>query len=346
VLLTRNGENMSKFQRYLLNKAFWFLLAFVIALILNFFLPRMIPGNPVDVIIGQMALGGGISGQSLERVYTAYIEEFGLDQPMGVQFLIYLRNLATGDLGVSFARSPARVQDLIAQALPWTIMLQLPAILIGWILGNTLGALTAYKKGWLDRALFPAFMFLSSMPYYCLSIILLYLLAVYWPLFPAGAGYSYSLTPSLSWAFISSVLEHYWLPFLSLVIIFIGGQALGMRAMSIYELDADYVRYSRSLGVSDNRVVGYIFRNAMLPQVTGLALSIGSLVSGALITEIVFGYPGIGDLLFKSIRQNDYPVIQGITLLIMMGVLMANFMVDVAYGFIDPRIRARATGER
>ena len=141
-------------------------------------------------------------------------------------------------------------------------------------------------------------------------------------------------------------MEHYWLPFFSLVIVFIGGQALGMRAMSIYELDADYVRFSHSLGVGDNRIITYIFRNAMLPQVTGLALSIGSLVSGALITEIVFGYPGIGTLLFTSIRQSDYPVIQGVTLLIMITVLIANFIVDVAYGFIDPRIRAHAAGER
>ncbi|GAB4424847.1 MAG: ABC transporter permease [Anaerolineae bacterium] len=337
---------MTKFQRYILNKVLWFLLAFCIALVLNFFLPRLVPGNPVDVIVGQMSAGGGMSGEGLRRIHEAYIAEFGLDQPIGVQFLTYLGKLARGDLGTSFARSPARVQDLIGEALPWTIALQLPAILVGWIVGNTLGALAAYKKGWLDRVLFPAFMFTSSMPYYCLSILLLYFFAVYIPIFPAGGGYSYALSPALTWEFIQSVMEHYWLPFLSLVIVFIGGQAIGMRAMSIYELDADYVRFSRSLGVSDNRIISYIFRNAMLPQVTGLALSIGSLVSGALITEIVFGYPGIGSLLFTSIRQSDYPVIQGVTLLIMIGVLLANFLVDIAYGFIDPRIRATAAGER
>lgn len=337
---------MTVFQRYLLNKALWYLLAFFIALIFNFFLPRLIPGNPVDVIVGQMGAGGGVSGASLERVYRAYIEEFGLNKPMGEQFLIYIGKVVRGDLGTSFARSPKTVQDMITEALPWTIALQLPAILIGWTLGNLLGVLAAYKKGILDRALFPTFMFTSSMPYYCLSIILLYALAVYWPVFPAGGGYSYALSPAWSWEFTKSALEHYWLPFLSLVIVFIGGQALGMRAMSIYELDADYVRFSHSLGVGDNRVIAYIFRNAVLPQVTGLALSIGSLVSGALITEVVFGYPGIGTLLFTSIRQSDYPVIQGVTLMIMMAVLLANFMVDIAYGYIDPRIRARTAGER
>jgi peptide/nickel transport system permease protein len=337
---------MTKFQRYLLNKVIWFLVAFFIALIFNFLLPRLIPGNPVDVIVGQLGAGGGISGEALGRIHAAYIKEFGLDKPMWEQFLTYISKLARGDLGTSFARSPARVKDLILEALPWTIALQVPAILIGWTLGNLLGVLAAYRKGWLDRALFPTFMFTSSMPYYCLSILLLYLLAVYWPVFPAGGGYSYALSPSWSWVFFKSVYEHYWLPFLSLVIIFIGGQALGMRAMSIYELDADYVLFSRSLGVRDTRIVAYIFRNAMLPQVTGLALALGTLISGALITEIVFGYPGVGTLLFTSIRQSDYPVIQGVTLLIMIAVLLANFMVDLAYGIIDPRIHARAVGER
>ena len=337
---------MTKFQRYVLNKVFWFLLAFFIALVLNFLLPRLIPGNPVDVIVGQMGAGGGVSGEAQERIYNFYITEFGLDKPLGEQFLTYIGKLARGDLGISFARSPTRVDTLIAQALPWTIALQLPAILVGWILGNILGAVSAYRRGWLDRGMFPSFMFVSSMPYYCFAIILLYLLAVNWAIFPAGGGYSFAIDPGLNWTFISSAIEHYVLPFLSLVLIFIGGQGIGMRAMSIYELDADYVRFSRSLGVADNRIVAYIFRNAMLPQITGLALAIGSLVSGALITEIVFGYPGIGSLLFGSIRLNDYPVIQGVTLLIMVGVLIANFLVDIAYGFIDPRIRARRAGER
>ncbi|HXF62861.1 MAG TPA: ABC transporter permease, partial [Caldilineaceae bacterium] len=337
---------MTSFQRYLINKVLWFLLAFFVALVFNFLLPRLIPGNPVDTIVGQMASGGAMSGEAMRRIYQAYIAEFGLDQPLWRQFLIYLGNLAQADLGVSFAMSPARVWDLIAHALPWTIALQLPAILIGWVLGNLLGVLAAYKGGWMDRGVFSVSLFISSMPYYCLAILLLYSLAVYWPVFPPGGGYPITLTPSLSWSFLRAASQYYWLPFLSLVLIFIGGQAVGMRAMSIYELDADYVRYARGLGVNDHRIIRYIFRNAMLPQVTGLALSIGSLVGGALITEIVFSYPGIGSLLFRAIRQNDYPVIQGVTLLIMVAVLTANFVVDVLYGVIDPRIRARTTGDR
>ncbi len=334
---------MSRFQRYVLTKAAWFLVAFIVALILNFYLPRMIPGNPVDTLVSQMAQGGA-DVQAMQQVYNTYIKEFGLDKPAISQFGTYLQHLVHGNLGTSFALYPTSVNSLIANALPWSIALQLPAILIGWLLGNLLGAIAAYRGGWFDWGGFVGSLFLSSMPYYCLAILLLYGLAVKFQVFPPGSGYSSNRAPNWSWGFFADALQHYWLPFLSLVIIFVGGQAIGMRSMAIYELGSDYVGYSKGLGISDNRIVRYIFRNAMLPQVTGLALSIGSLVGGALITEIVFSYPGIGSLLFDSIRQNDYPVIQGITLLIMVAVLVANFLVDIAYGFIDPRIRTAQTG--
>lgn len=336
---------MNKFWRYILTKVLWFLFAFTVALIFNFLLIRLIPGNPVDAMMARMSSSGSATSEAQQKIYAAYIAEFGLNKPLWEQFVIYLGNLARGDLGASFSQYPTPVGKLIGQALPWTLMLQLPAILLGWIIGNVLGVLTAYRKGWLDKIAFPVSLFISNMPFYCLSIILLYLFAVVLRILPAMGGYSFDQVPNLSWTFIGNAAQHYILPFLSLVIIFIGGQAIGMRAMSIYELDADYVRYSSSLGVPQGRIVRYIFRNAMLPQVTGLALSIGGLVSGALITEIVFSYPGIGTLLFAAIRQQDYPVVQGITLIIMLAVLIANFMVEIAYGFIDPRIKASTTGE-
>ena len=334
---------MTQFQRYILLKAGWFLAAFLAALVLNFYLPRLIPGNPVDGIVAQMAQGGA-DAASMQAIYETYIEEFGLDEPPLLQFFSYVGNIAQGDLGTSFSLYPANVASLIGDALPWTIALQLPAILVGWIIGNAVGAIAAYKGGWFDKGGFVGSLFLSSMPYYCFAIILLYLFAVQLDILPAAGGYSYGLEPSFSAAFIRDAAAHYWLPFFSLVLIFIGGQAIGMRSMAIYELGADYVDFSRGIGISDGRITRYIFRNAMLPQVTGLALSIGSLVGGALITEVVFSYPGIGTLLFSAIRRNDYPVIQGITLLIMVAVLLANFLVDIAYGFIDPRIRSAQTG--
>lgn len=335
---------MSTFQKYIVRKLVWFIGAFIVALALNFFLPRMIPGNPVDSIIAQMTQGGQADSASLQKVYETYMEEFGLNDSAPQQFLAYVGNVIQGDLGTSFARYPTSVNMIIGDALPWTIALQLPAILVGWIIGNVFGAIAAYKGGWFDRGGFVASLLASSIPYYCFAILLVYGVAVELDWLPARGAYSFGMYPNWSWAFVSDAIEHYWLPFLSLVVIFIGGQAIGMRSMAIYELGADYVDYSHGLGVPDNKIIRYIFRNAMLPQVTGLALSIGQLVGGALITEVVFAYPGIGTLLFTAIRQNDYPVIQGVTLLIMVAVLAANFIVDIMYGVIDPRIRASQSG--
>jgi peptide/nickel transport system permease protein len=336
---------MSRFQRYLLTKTLWFALAFFISLAANFFLPRLVPGNPVDAIIARMSAGGAES-TTLQQVHETFIKEFNLDKPAWQQFLTYLGNLLHGNLGTSFGNYPSSVRGLIAAALPWSLALQLPAILIGWIIGNILGAFAAYLGGWFDRGAFVSSVLVSAVPYYCLAILLLYGFAVHWQIFPSAGGYSFSRSPDWSWGFFTDALHHYWLPFFSLVLVIIGGQAVGMRSMAIYELGSDYVGFARSLGVPDNRVVAYVFRNAMLPQVTGLALSIGAIAGGALITEIVFSYPGIGTVLFNAIGQNDYPVIQGVTLVILITVLVANFLVDIAYGLIDPRIRAAQTGER
>jgi peptide/nickel transport system permease protein len=335
-----------RLRRYLLTKVAWYLGAFAVALILNFILPRLVPGNPVDAIVSQLARGGGAQGEQLKNIQTHYVHEFGLDKSLISQFWTYLVNLAHGDLGTSFAQYPAKATSLLRPALPWTLALQVPAILIGWIIGNLLGAVAAFKAGWFDRGAFLSSLFLSSVPYYCLAILLLYLLAVAWPVLPTSGGYAFGTSPELSWTFINSALTHYWLPFLSLVLVVIGGQAVGMRSMAIYELGSDYVNFGRGLGLPDSRIVRYIFRNAMLPQVTGLALSIGTLVGGALITELVFSYPGVGTLLFNAISQNDYPMIQAITLIILVAVLLANFLVEVMYGFIDPRIRSAQAGER
>jgi peptide/nickel transport system permease protein len=150
----------------------------------------------------------------------------------------------------------------------------------------------------------------------------------------------------MTWGFIADASTFYWLPFMSLLLINVGGQAVGMRSMAIYELGSDYVNYSRSLGIGDRKMTTYIFRNAMLPQITGLALSIGAMIGGALITELVFSYPGMGYLLFNAISSSDYSVIQGVTLIITVAVLVANYLVEVLYGFIDPRIRAAKSGEK
>ncbi len=332
--------------RYFGRKALWSLGALVIALLLNFYLPRLIPGNPVDAIVGQLARGGGAGGDQLKQIHENYMQQFGLDKPLWQQFFVYLGNLIHGNLGTSFGQYPASVNGLIAQSLPWSVAIQLPAILIGWLVGNAIGAIAAYKAGWFDRGAFLSSLFLSSMPYYCLAILLLYGVGVVWGVLPIGGAYSFGLSPEFSAAFFGDAITYFWLPFWSLVLIFVGGQAVGMRSMAIYELGSDYVNYGRGLGLSDTKIVRYIFKNAMLPQITGLALSIGGMIGGALVTELVFSYPGIGTLLFNAIGQNDYPVIQAVTLIITLAVLAANFLVDIAYGVIDPRIRASVSGDR
>jgi peptide/nickel transport system permease protein len=332
--------------RYLLRKVAWYLAALVVAVCANFLLPRLVPGDPVDAMMANLGRGGGAQSEQMRAIREQYVQTFGLNQPLLTQFWLYLKHLTTGDLGFSFALYPAPVRTLIGQALPWSLALQVPAILVGWLVGNVLGALAAYRSGWLDRGVFLGSLVASSMPYYALAVLLLYLLAVAAPVLPTGGAYSFGNTPELSLNFVGDVLAHYWLPFLSLVIVFIGIQAVGMRSIALYESGAEYVTFARGLGLRDRTIIRYVFRRAMLPQVTGLALSIGTVVGGALLTEIVFSYPGLGMLLFNAISQSDYPVVASITLILTVLVLLANFGVEIAYGVIDPRIQAARRGER
>jgi peptide/nickel transport system permease protein len=330
---------VNAYTKYFINKFFWYFLTLVIAVTLNFVLPRLVQGNPISSIASQMTQGMTDS-DSIKKVYETFTIEFGIDKPLGTQFLIYVKNLLTGNLGTSFGLYPKKVTDILASAIPWTLALQLPAILTGWIIGNILGAVAAYKKGVFDKALFPIALFVNSIPFFTLAIIMLYVFALNLKWFPLSGGYDFQMIPRLSWDFIGSVIRHHTLPFLSIVLVTIGGQAIGMREMSIYELNADYVLYSKLLGIRDSKIAQYVFKNAMLPQITGLALSIGTMVGGSLICEIVFSYPGIGTWLFTAIRQLDYPLISGCTLIIAFTVLVANFLIEIVYGIVDPRIKA------
>jgi peptide/nickel transport system permease protein len=330
---------MKGYKKYLVKKMGWYLVTLLLAVLLNFILPRLIPGNPVASMVA-LASEGLTDAQAIKRIYEAYMAEFGLDKPIWQQFVIYLGNLFQGKLGVSFVQYPRQVSDIIAGAVPWTLRLQLPAIFTGWILGNSLGALAAYRKGIFDRVFFPFFLFVAAIPAFGLAIINVYFLANQLQLFPGRLGYAFDMLPDWSNPrFILSMLNHYRLPFFTMVMAAIGGQSLGMREMSIYELNADYVKYSRFMGIKDSKIVWYVFRNAMLPQVTGLALSLGTMIGGNIVAEIVFSYPGIGTTLFTAISSQDFPVISACTLMITILVLAANFLVDVLCGIIDPRIR-------
>lgn len=330
---------MKGYRRYFLNKLLWLAITAVFAFILNFTLPRLMPGDPVAAIVSRLAQGMS-SSTGMKEVYEQYAELFGTNKPIVEQFFIYVKNVFQGDFGTSFTQFPRPVSDILKSSIGWTIALQFPAIIVGWLLGNTLGALAAYaKKGW-DKVLMPVAIFISNLPAFGMAVILLVIFAVDLNWFPTSGGYGFDLVPNLSWKFIWSVIVHYQLPFWSIVLITIGGQAIGMRSMSIYELNADYVKYSRFLGIKDQKIVGYVFRNAMLPQITGLALSIGTMVGGALVAEVIFSYPGLGYTLLSAIMGKDYPLISATTMIITLMVLLATFGIEILYGFIDPRIKA------
>jgi ABC-type dipeptide/oligopeptide/nickel transport systems, permease components len=329
---------MNPYARYFLKRLGWTLLTFYIALTLNFFLPRLVPGNPVDAVVN--SLTQGMTDQNaVKKVYDTFMREFGVDKPMWQQYLIYLGNVMRGDLGTSFGQYPKKVNTILANSLPWTLALQFPAIITGWILGNLLGAIAAYRRKIFDKIIMPVSLAISAFPFFAFALIVVYVFGMVLHWFPIGGAYAFDILPSYSWTFVGSVLYHYALPFLTIVTVTIGGQAIGMRSMSIYELNADYILYAKLLGINDKKVVGYVFRNAMLPQVTGLALSLGTMVGGALIAEIVFSYPGIGSQMFAAIRQLDFPVISGCTLMVTIAVLIANFTIEIIYGLLDPRIK-------
>ncbi len=330
---------MKGYRRYFRKKIFWFLITLAASILLNFILPRLMPGDPVAAITARVAMGMN-DASAVRRIYEEYARQFGTDKPMLQQFVMYLQNLLKGDFGLSFSQYPRPVADIISSAVGWTIGLQLPAIIVGWMLGNLLGALAAYIRKGFDRVVMPVSLFVSNIPAFGMAVILLVIFALRLKVAPISGAYAYDMIPNLSWAFVRSVFRHYQLPFWSIVLTAIGGQAIGMRSMSIYELNADYVKYSRFLGVPDRKIVGYVFRNAMLPQVTGLVLSIGTMIGGALVAEIIFSYPGLGSALLTGITRLDYPLISASTLIVTLMVLVVTFVLDVIYAFIDPRVKA------
>ncbi len=330
---------MKGYSRYFLNKFAWLVVTFIFAFVLNFMLPRLMPGDPVAGIAARLAQGMSDS-TGMKAVYEQYQALFGTNKPLLEQFGLFVKNVAHGDFGPSFRYYPRPVAEIIGASIWWTIGLQLPAILVGWLIGNALGVLAAYRKQGFDKALLPASIFLSNLPPFGMALILFVIFAVILKWLPGAGGYGKDLIPSFTPGFIGSVIVHYQMPFWTLVLIAIGGQAIGMRSMAIYELNQDYVKYARFLGVKDTKIVLYVFRNAMLPQITGLATALGTLVGGALVVEIVYSYPGLGTTLRDAVLGQDYPLISASALIITTMVLVANFAIEILYGFIDPRIKA------
>jgi len=325
--------------RYLSRKVVIYLVTFFVAVTIDWAIPRFMPGDPIERLLARMQAQPG----SAEILNDYYTEAFGFDVPLWQQYLNFWAALFHGDLGVSIANFPTPVSELIVGALPYTLALLVPAVLLSFWAGNKVGALAARRKT-LDNTVLPASYLLTATPQMWLGIVLAWVFASTLAWFPVSGAYDFSLQPAWTLEFARSFLEHWVLPFSALFLVAFGGWAIGMRNMIIYELEADYSNYLASLGAPSRLVRRYAYRNALLPQITGLALALGAVVAGALVVEIVFSYPGLGTLTLNAIQNRDYFLIQGVFLFLITGVLIANFVIDIAYVFIDPRTRVGMQG--
>lgn len=335
--------SLSPIKKYLFRKVKWYIATLFVALSLNFILPRIGSSSPVDTVLSKSKLR--MTDEQYNKVKAYYVEKFDLDKPVLVQYMLYILKTITLDMGESFVHKKP-VWKMLKEALPWTIALQLLSIISGYVLGNILGATAAYKRGVYDKVFYPTSLFLMSIPYFCLGIILVYYLGIKTQVFPAMGGYAFDLNPGINLRFFGSVIYHFILPYSTLTLVLMGGQAIGMRSMAIYELGSGYVKYSKALGARDSQIIKYVFKNAMLPQLTNLALTLGFAIGGSLLTEIVFSYPGIGMTLYNAIIENDYPVLQAGAIIVTATMLTMNLFVDFFIGILDPRVRAAQEKDR
>ena len=325
--------------RYLARKVVIYLVTFFVAVTIDWAIPRLMPGDPIEGLVSRMKA----QPAAAEALTGYYTEAFGFDVPIWRQYVNFWAALFHGDLGRSIANFPTPVSELILGALPYTLALLVPAILLSFWAGNKVGALAARRKT-LDNSVLPVGYVLTATPQMWLGIVLAWLFAMTWTIFPVSGAYDLGLQPAWTIEFARSFLAHWILPFSALFLVAFGGWAIGMRNMIIYELEADYSNYLAALGAPTKLVRKYAYRNALLPQITGLALALGAVVAGAIVVEIVFSYPGLGTLTLGAIQNRDYFLIQGIFLFLIVGVLIANFIIDIAYVFIDPRTRVGMQG--
>ncbi|MBB2942770.1 peptide/nickel transport system permease protein [Actinoplanes lutulentus] len=322
--------------KYFLQRLAFYLFTAWAAITLNFFIPRMIPGDPVQALITKYQ--GQLSSQAIDSLYVL----FGLDKDANIwqEYVDYWGQLLRGDLGLSFTFFPTPVSEILASSLPWTLLLVGITTVISFFLGTSLGILAGWRRGsWAD-GLLPVTTFLSSVPYFWLGIIAIYLLTGPDSFFPSSGGFDSGLVPAWDQYFIPSAIQHSLLPALTILISSVSGWILSMRNMMVTVASEDYITVAHAKGLTDRRVaMSYAARNALLPNVSGFALSLGFIVGGTLLVEIVFSYPGVGFQLFQALGASDYPLMQGVFLIITISVLVANLLADIAYLLLDPRTR-------
>jgi peptide/nickel transport system permease protein len=322
--------------RYLLQRIGFYLFTAWAALTINFFIPRLIPGDPVKSLLARFQ--GQMNADAMKSLYVL----FGIDPKASLwrEYVDYWKQLSHGDLGLSFSVFPSPVTEVISSALPWTVALVGITTVISFLLGTGLGVLAGWRRGsWID-GLLPATTFLSSIPYFWLGLLAVYLLAGPNSFFPASGGYTPGLVPAWDQYFIPSAIQHSLLPAVTILVSSVSGWILSMRNMMVTVAAEDYITVAHAKGLSDRRVaLSYASRNALLPNVSGFALALGFIVGGTLLVEIVFSYPGLGFLLFRAVQYKDYPLMQGIFLIVTITVLVANLLADLVYLLLDPRTR-------
>jgi peptide/nickel transport system permease protein len=325
--------------RQIARRLFFYVVTAAIAVSLDFLVPRLIPGNPVDAILAKM------QGQTVTKATIHALElQLGVNTKASLwtQYTHYWNNILHGNLGVSSGNGFEPVSGIIRQALPYTLGLVGLATMISFVLGTAIGALVAWKRGsWLDNLL-PVVTFFQAAPYFFLAFVAINVFAIKFGWFPSERAANATDFPALNWTYISDVLDHAILPALTIVIASAAGWIVGMRNVMLTTMDEDYVLLAAAKGLPKRRVIWYAARNAILPSVSGFALAIGFIVSGALLTEIVFSYPGLGSLLIQAVSNNDYELMQGLFLIITFAVLAANLIADFVYVFLDPRTRQEA----
>lgn len=327
--------------KYLVKRILLYVLTLFLAITVNFIVPRLIPGNPIEARLAALyRLGAHIGG---EEFVAKYSRLFALDQPMYVQFFLYLSNLIQGNMGFSILYFPASVMDILMRGLPWTIGLLSVTVIMSFAGGLLLGAF----MGWANRErkasrwtsfVFTIFMLLSRFPFFLLGMILVYVFTYMLFLFPYGGGVDPQAIPGTI-EYIVSILQHATLPALSIVLAQLGGWAIEARGLMVNVLGEDYLFLAKAKGLKERYIFRqYAMRNTTLPILTDLVIALGSIASGAILVEIVFSYPGIGNLLYMSVMQLDYPMIQAVSLIVVFGVMTAALLIDLVYPFLDPRI--------
>lgn len=327
--------------KYVIRRLLFLLVVIWVASTIVFFIPRLSTRNPVRERLAQLAQSGGFSASDIETMVASYNEKFGLNKPLLEQYVDYISSLARGDLGVSLFKYPRSVWDLILDAIPWSLALLLTSTILAAIIGNLLGAIAAWPRSpaWLRTVATP-FVLLQGIPPVLLGVLLLFFVAFRLKIAPLGNAYSTGIIPTVSLSFALDVLSHYWLPALALILGSVGGWVLSMRGMGVTIQGEDYVTFAEHKGLSGGIIFrDYYLRNALLPQVTGLALALTAVVTSGVVVEQIFALPGIGNTLAQAIVANDFLVIYGIVLFITIGLASIMIFVEILYPLLDPRIR-------